>query len=210
MKIAAINGSPKSNGVSALLIQQMEKLAGTKIETYHAIQLARSGLPQETMAEILSADALLIVSPLYVDSLPAPLIATLTSLENAAQNKAGRPQVFAIINGAFDAPQTKLALDMVQHFATHAGLPWGCGMGIGKGIMLGIFHDNWATGPTCEVQQALLAMAEAIQNKASVPHAYPPIKVPVFLYKLLVNIFFTLQAKQNKAGKLNAKPYTTD
>lgn len=60
----------------------------------------------------METDILLIVFPLYMDYLPFPLIELLTRLENTIQHGAAIPKVFAIVNGALDATQTTLALEM--------------------------------------------------------------------------------------------------
>ena len=129
MKIAAINGSSKKAGISALIIKQMEKLLDEQIEIYHAMKLVRAETPKEAIGGMLEADILLIVFPLYIDSLPFPLIELLTRLENTVCYGAATPQIFTIVNGALDSAQTTLALEMIAHFACRVGLPWGYGVG---------------------------------------------------------------------------------
>ena len=42
MKITAINGSPKTAGISALIIKQMEKLLDEQVVKHHAIRLVHA------------------------------------------------------------------------------------------------------------------------------------------------------------------------
>ena len=169
MKIAAINGSPKmADSTSACLIGQMEKLIGEQIETYHASRLVKGETPPETLAGILDADILLIVFPLYVDSLPAPLIELLSRLERAGHHDTANPLVFTIANcGFFEKAQNTLALEMIEHFANRAGLPWGYGIGIGGGGMLSAMGKNWEKGIASGIYRAMYDMAVAMRENKS-------------------------------------------
>ena len=210
MKIAAINGSPKSNGgLSAKIIGQMEKNLELKIDTYQAIRLVKGETPPRALTEMLGADALLIVFPLYVDSLPAPLIELLTRLAAAARHQAGGPKVYAIVNcGFYEAEQTQSALDMIRHFAARAGLPWGYGLGIGRGPMLESMGENWQNGPTNVVFNALVDMASAVKIRANGDNVLTGAKIPRALYKAGGHMSWRNQAKKNGAAKmLRARPY---
>lgn len=207
MKIAAINGSPKAAGISSLIIKQMERLLGEQIEKYHAIQVIRADTSKEIIQGILEADILLIVFPLYIDSIPAPLIELLTRLEREACHSAAIPQVFAITNGAFDATQTTLALEMIEHFTCCAGLSWGYGIGIGAGSMLYSAGDNWEKGLASGIHGALLNLAAAIKEKKPGSNIYITPNFPRFLYRAIGNFSFWLQAKRNGVSNLRAQPY---
>jgi len=207
MKISIINGSPKT-GISARIISQMGKLLDGRIEIYHAMRLVGAETPKETAAEALEAEILLIVFPLYVDSLPAPLIELLTRLESAARHGTATPKVFTIVNAAFESAQTSLALEMIEHFACRAGLPWGYGIGIGKGTMLYNAGDNWEKGLASSVHRTLSDMAAAINEKRSYRNIYIEPKFPSCLYKAAGNLGFWLEAKRNGVGNLWARPYT--
>jgi len=207
MKIAAINGSPKTDGISALIIKRMEKLLDERIETYHAMRLVRAESPQETIAGMLEADILLIVFPLFVDSLPSPLIELLTRLESAAYHGAAIPQVFAVANGALDAAQTTLAIEMIEHFTCRAGLPWGYGVGIGAGSMLYNAGDDWEKGLASDIHHALCDMGTAIKENRSGQNIYVAPNFPRFLYKTVANISFWREAKRNGVNNLRDRPY---
>lgn len=207
MKITAINGSPKTAGISALIIKQMEKLLDEQIVKHHAIRLVHAETPNETIEGMLETDILLIVFPLYIDSLPSPLIEILTRLENTMQRSAAIPQIFAIVNGALDATQTTLSLEMIEHFTCRAGLVWGYGIGIGEGSMLHNAGDNWEKGLASDIYHALCDMAMDIKKKRSRLNVYVTPKISPFLYKTIANTGFRLEAKRNKTGNLRARPY---
>ena len=207
MKIAAINGSPQTAGISTLLIKQLEKLFDEQIETYHAIQVVRIETSQETIAEILDTDILLIVSPLIVDSLPSPLIELLTKLESAARQSVTIPRIYTIFNGALDSEQTALALEMIEHFTCRAGLPWGYGIGIGAGSLLYNVGEDWENSFASDIHHALYDMTTAIKQKESGPNVHVAPKFPRFLYKALANMRFKMEAKRNGVNNLRARPY---
>lgn len=210
MKITAINGSPKTAGISALIIKQMEKLLDEPIEKHHAIQLVRTDTPTETIGGMLEADILLIVFPLYFDSLPFPLIELLTRLENTIQRSTALPQVFAIVNGALDAAPTNLALEMIEHFTYKAGLVWGYGIGIGAGSMLYNAGDNWEEGLASGIHSNLSILAAAMKEKKSGTNIFIAPDFPRFLYKAIGNFNFWFEAKHNGVSNLRERPYRND
>lgn len=207
MKIVAINGSPKTTGISTLIITQMEKLLDERIEKHDAMRLVRADTPQKAIAEMLEADILLIVFPLFVDSLPSPLIELLTRLEITVCHGAAIPRIFTIVNGALDSAQTALALEMIEHFACRAGLPWRYGIGIGAGSMLYNAGENWEKGLASDIYHALCDMATAIKEKRSGQNIFIVPKFPRFLYKTVANMSFWREAKRNGVGNLRARPY---
>ena len=211
MKTAIINGSPKAAaGVSTRIIEQMKKLLGERTETYHAAQLVHTETPQEATAGMMEADILLIVFPLYVDSLPSPLIELLTRLESAACHGTAIPSVYAIANAGFESTQTTPALEMIEHFACRAKLPWGYGAGIGLGGMLYSVGDNWEKGLASGIHNVLRDMAAAIKEKRSGRNVFVEPKFPRFLYRAAANFNFWLRARRNGAGNLWARPYKTN
>lgn len=74
MKITAINGSLKTAGISTLIIKQMKRLLDEQIEKYHAVRVIRTDTSKETTKRMLEADVLLIVFPLFIDSLSTHLL----------------------------------------------------------------------------------------------------------------------------------------
>jgi hypothetical protein len=115
-QIVAINGSPKAEGsVSGMFINQIEHILGTKITVYQATKLIRQERISAALSDILQAERLFIVFPLYVDSLPAPLIHLLTLIEQEAVNTSARlPTIYAICNcGFYEAEHTQLALHII-------------------------------------------------------------------------------------------------
>ncbi len=209
MKIAAINGSPRAVECTSLkLIAQMEKLLNERVETHQAWTLIKPEASPDEVSALLNTDVLLIAFPLYVDSLPAPLIELLVRLEAAAQCSQNKPTVYAICNcGFFDSHQTKTALEIVDHFAKRTGLPWGYGLGIGGGPVLSMFGEDWSKGPSVKVYKALLNMAAVIKTRGSGQNVFVAPKLPRFLYTIAGNINFRSRANKNGVEDIRLQPY---
>jgi len=212
MKITVINGSPKmSAGISGLIIKQMERHLNESIDVYHAAQIVKQKEESQTeiFAKILDCDALLIIFPLYVDSLPASLIKLLTNLERISPDISIKPQVYAIVNcGFYEAAQNATALDIIKCFAQRTGLPWGYGIGIGGGGMLSSMGDNWSKGPVSGIHKALYDMAVAINAKESKPSIFVGPKFPRFLYMIAADLGMRRLAKKNGVKNIRFKPYS--
>jgi len=211
MKISVINGSPKmSAGISGLLINQMERHLNVSFDVYHAIQTVKEKeSATDELLELLDCEALLIIFPLYVDSLPAPLINVLGRIEKISSEVSVKPQVYAIVNcGFFDAKQNAAALEMIKSFSIRAKLPWGYGIGIGGGGMLSSMGDNWSKGPVSGIHKALNDMAAAINAKKSKQNIFVKPKFPRFLYMIAADLGMRRLAKKNGVKNIRAKPYT--
>ncbi len=217
-RIVAINGSPKAKeSVSGLLIEKMEELLAVKIDVAQAVRLIRPEKAPETVLEtiagMLTADVLLLVFPLYVDSLPAPLIRLLTLLEQAAKSaRAPLPKVYAICNcGFYEAEHARLALRMARHFALRSGFPWGYGIGIGCGGLAYALSNNMGKGPAATLYTALCTLGQAIRdnNGSEREDVFVTPKIPRFLYKLGGNMGWRQMAKANGVrDQLSARPHS--
>jgi len=181
-------------------------------DVYHAVRLAKQEESQTTeLAGILDCDVLLIIFPLYVDSLPAPLINVLNRLEQISSGVSVKPQVYSIVNcGFYDAKQNALALEMIKCFTSRTGLSWGYGIGIGGGGMLSSMGDNWAKGPVTGIHKSLCDMTDLINagvNKERKPNIFVSPKFPRFLYLIAADLGMRRLAKKNGVKNIRAKPY---
>jgi hypothetical protein len=92
--IAIINGSPKANrSTSGMFAAKMKDIlaaieSGCEVTEYQASELAAPH-QDAAISDILGAGAILFIFPLYIDSLPAPLIRVLEAIEKAGASDAG-------------------------------------------------------------------------------------------------------------------------
>jgi len=209
--IVAINGSPKlKDSASGMLIEQIETILGTPITTYQALKLLRAGDSSEAITETLNADALIFVFPLYVDSLPAPLIKFLDILERGNTNPRRKPRVYSVCNcGFYEAEHTRFALNIIENFCLHTGFAWGYGIGIGGGGFITSQGKNMSKGPAANVYATLCELSQTIQDGgADKKNVFVTAKIPRWLYKIGAHMVWRQTAKKNKVDNtLMAKPY---
>lgn len=95
-------------------------------------QELRPGCLPALSPKVEEADDLVLVFPLYADSLPVPLIRFLKELE--ASPPARRPVVSVVVNCGFLEPhQNDIAVEMVQLFCEKNGYPFGSAVKIASG-----------------------------------------------------------------------------
>ncbi|MCQ1530832.1 NAD(P)H-dependent oxidoreductase [Lutispora saccharofermentans] len=209
-RVVAINGSPKSaESTSGMLIKILEEYIGTIVDTFQAVELIRREDAHKVIADILKADDLLIVFPLYVDSLPASLLKLLTQIEQAAKAcGSSLPTVYTICNcGFYEAEHNSLALKMTRTFVKRIGAGYGYGLGIGCGGVLA----QMKKGPVDNVYAALRDMGDAItaENSKECEDVFVTPKMPRFLYKIGGNIGWRQMTRKNGVLKqIKAKPHS--
>jgi hypothetical protein len=158
----------------------------------------------ELLAAIDIADLVLLSTPLYVDSLPAPVIHALYRIAtHRAPGAVGRmPSFFSIVNCGFVEPQQNAgAQQMLRLFCGQAHLNPVGEVSLGAGGAL-----------TKPVRQAFLQVIEALADGDPIPASVADLTgrriMPAFLYVLGGNFTWKRQAKANGVrAQLEAQPY---
>ncbi|MBE0636807.1 hypothetical protein IH601_12485 [Candidatus Bipolaricaulota bacterium] len=209
-RVTLLVGSPKGleRGGSASLGRAvtggLEKL-GWECNAYHLHSAARS---EDVMSELVMAidqsDLVVISTPLYVDSLPAPAIHALHKI--AAHRSNGNvvrvPRFFSIVNCGFVDPwQNGGAQNMLKLFCKQARLEPVGDISLGAGGAL-----------TKKARQALALVVTALDEGNRVPDRVKELTkrriMPGFLYVLGGNFMWKRQAKRNGVrNQLKAQPY---
>ncbi len=156
-------------------------------------------------AAVDAADLVLLAFPLYVDSLPAPVIAALEQI--AAQRRAGpmaQPDALfcALANCGFpEAAHNETALAICAQFARRAGFIWAGGLALGAGE--GLVHGaplNQAGGPAIPIRKALEWAAAALAAGEPLPPAAVSLLarpvIPGWMYRLIGGFGWRQQAKK--------------
>ena len=169
-------GSPRtrkstSNSLGAYLYEQ---LAARSIETetiYPHTVLRSAAKTQALLDAVDAADLVTLAFPLYVDSLPAPIIETLERIAAHREGRQRRPQIFTAIanNGFPEAAHSATALAICETFAQQAGFTWAGGLALGEGGMIG--GAPLAGGRTARIRQALDLAAAALAEGRPIPAA---------------------------------------
>ncbi len=222
-KIAFINGSPKTGeNCSLYLIDHISKELGDSFQeklTVNALKLLSTSHIEQTFETLLSSDAIIVVFPLYVDSLPSNLLEVLENLDLYKKTRffsnSPMPCLYGIANcGFIDSFQNINALRILENYSLSAGFKWCGGIGIGSGEMLRSTKDQMPmTSKINEpIYKALCTLTAHIKELEELPSKDKMIfgnqKFSQRLFILMGNLGWTKPAKANGITKrmLFAKP----
>jgi hypothetical protein len=161
----------------------------------------------------LSAEVVLLSSPLYVDSLPGETTLALERLAPLRTECEGTRRLVAIVNcGFLEAHQNDVALAICRLFAREAGMHWSGGLAIGAGGAIGGQAGALAGGQFAHVVRALDQVADAIATDCDLPRqALEGVRrpmCPLWLYSLMGNAGMLWQAQEHRVlFQLHAQPY---
>jgi len=210
--ITVLIGSPK--GIEKSASARLTKVITTGLEAanwtsewFHAHHVLRADEAWESLiASMARSDVILLAAPLYVDSLPAPVIETLHRLSQAKSMLASGglpPRMVSLLNCGFvEAHQNTTAQSMVCLFSENMGFQWAGGISIGAGGMI-----------NKRIREALEMASNALRDDILIPDAVDvltrkPIMKP-WLYVIGGNFMWKRQAKANglEPEDLRARPY---
>ena len=132
-----INCSPKRRlSVSGFLMTCASLLIRGEKERY---SLRNASDHQAILDAIRSADKVVFVMPLYVDSVPSHVLPFLRKMEALCQKEQLRLKIYVIANNGFiEGRQNEPLMRLMENFCARSGLTWCGGIGIGGGVMLNV------------------------------------------------------------------------
>jgi len=213
-------GSPRtkkstSASLGSYLFEQLNA-RGLETQTIQIYTSLNSPVRMKAMLDSIDkTDLLLLASPLYVDSLPAPVTAALEKIAAHRKHKGSPLRFAAIANCGFPgANHNNTALAICTEFARQNRLEWmgGLSLGAGEGIVHGI-PLNELDGRALPLKKALDLAAEALANGNAIPQSArdllaKPI-IPNWLYTLNGGFGWRRSAKQYGMEKeLKRQPYS--
>ena len=195
MKVALINGSPKSKeSISGIILQAVRKRLGNSHD-YTVCDVVPFDKAQ-TLNNLKNCHAIIFAFPLYVDSIPSHLLRFLDAIKGDIGAFAPDVTVWAIANnGFYEGHQNAIALDMMQNFCRSAGLRWGQGIGVGAGGMVSASSIN--SGLMKNIGLTFDRLAENILLSRSAETQFAVPNFPRFLYKAAGNWGWKVQARKN-------------
>ena len=189
--------------------------------TTNKVHIHKSVKSQEGIDELLHlvgiSDLVVLTFPLYVDSLPAPVINTMEIItkhrEEAADTR--RQKIIAISNSGFpEANQNLVALEVCRCFAQKSGFEWAGGLALGMGPAIRRKPLNELGGMVRNVKKALDVTALALSEGRIIPeeatkHMTKSI-LPRRLYMWMGNRLWKYEAKKNGViDRMREKPHST-
>ncbi len=213
-------GSPRTRKSSSQALggYLFDQLALGQVETktfYIHTSLYSQERMQALMEAVDAADLVMLAFPLYVDSLPAPVMAALERISTRRLGKSGnRPRFAAIANCGFpEAAHNRTALAICEAFARQAGFDWAgaLSLGAGEGLVHGVPLAE-AGGPAIPIRKALdLAAAALLRGEAIPPDAADLLAKPIipgWAYRWMGVYGWKKQAKQyGVQNGMQRKPY---
>ena len=220
-KALLLIGSPRGeNSTSAslgnYLISKFEEF-GMKCEKRFIHRLVnREETIQNLIREVNSADLIILSFPLYVDSLPAPVIKAMELInEERKKFKSKKSQNFIAIsnNGFPEAFQNTTALQICRIFSRDLGFAWRGGIAVGGGGAINGIPLQERGGMVRNVKKGLNIVAHALKDGKDIPQeAIDLISkkiIPYALYNVFGNLGWRIQAGRNGVKKkLKDTPYS--
>lgn len=212
-------GSPRtkkstSASLGEYLFEQLNQ-KGVETQTFHMYTMLNSPAKMDKLfAELESADLVTLAFPLYVDTLPAPVISMLEKIALYRKERGIRFHFSAIANCGFpEAHHTDNALAICAEFARQNDFNWlgGLALGAGEGIVHGTPLKD-LDGRAIPIKKALELAAESIVLGNPVPQSARALLarpiIPGWLYKVMGGFGWRQWAKQfGSHKKLRNKPY---
>lgn len=214
-------GSPKgekstSASLGNYLMLKLEE-SGMKIEKNFIHRLVNREEKIKSLFEMIEkADLITLAFPLYVDSLPAPVIKAMELIKEERERLETKKSnsFIAITNNGFpEASQNTTALRICRVFAKECGFLWKGGIMLGGGGVIGGFALQERGGMVKNIVRGLDITADALKDDMDVPQeAIDLISkkiIPYSLYNSIGNSSWRSQAKKFDARKkLKDKPYS--
>ncbi len=219
-KVLLLVGSPrgqKSTSYSLgyyLLSRLAEKEFQTEILYPHRMVNSEKGVAA-LFQSVEIADIIILASPLYVDSAPAPVIRTMELIHShriaAQRNTPARSLVLS--NCGFPEPMHNAVVSTIyRRFASESGFQWaGCLTVGGGGSLDGKPLEH--TGSRVKILVEALDLTAASLAKGGIipPQADALLSkpfMPVWLYTLVGNMMFKWEARKNKVrNQMKNTPY---
>ncbi len=204
-------GSAKARGTStseAIGQALLERLAafGWDTATAHLAELVKLGRAdvQELQELLESVDLCILATPVYVDCLPALVLAALDRL-GAAEVWERRPVLLPIVQCGFpELSHTVLALEVLAAAAEARGLSWGGHLACGAGPALEGRSLAEPNGPATHVVHGLDLAAAALDRGEPVPveatAEFGTSTMPDWLYRTMGNVGWVARAWQHGAA----------
>ncbi len=201
MKIALINGSPKSHGsASGCILHELKAFLDNANNMICEYSFRNPQLSSEEIKNLTECNALVFAFPLYVDGIPSHLLNCLIQLETLfSAIKDKNILVYSMVNcGFYEGNQNELAIEIMKNWCIKAGLKWGQGIAIGAGGMLPMLKSvPIGHGPMKNLGRALKQLANNILKSTPDDDIYITANFPRILYKLAAEMGWRQAIKAN-------------
>ncbi|MCL2214945.1 MAG: hypothetical protein FWC06_07025 [Treponema sp.] len=204
MKISMINGSQKTGESNTeIIIERLKSLINQSNEIY-IFNCGLKQLTNEMLNKIISTDAIILIFPLFVHSLPSNTLKMLIELESVIKHQQKNDLIIYTIvnNGFYEGKQSNIAFEIIKNWCEHTGVKFGGGIGQGAGEMLGrTKHLPKDKDLFKNLSCTLQIMAENIEIKKPMEIKYLHPNFPRFLWRFMAVRNWNNMAKNNGLNK---------
>ena len=220
-KVILLVGSPRgeestSASLGNYLISKLEEL-GLKTETLYIHRLVnRKEKINDLLQGVQRADLIILSFPLYVDSLPAPVIKAMELIianKNTTISEKSKSFVAIANNGFPEASQNEIALQICRIFSRDCGFAWKGGIAVVGGPIGGRPLQERG-GVVRNIIKGLDMAAQALKDDGEIPQEAIELLsksiLPSSLYRFIGNFSWKRMAKRYGAkDRLKNKPYAS-
>lgn len=210
-KFLIINGSPRKNGTSCSFARTIRKLAEEKncaAEIFHVHELFAANNNWTSFKNAVGESAVIVlVSPLYVDTLPYPVVRLFEKMCIELRQVLCGKSFFAVGQCGFpDTTMLEPFLGSCRFFAEQAGMQWRGGLGYGGGSIINGAHleDLGKKGGKI-ISAFALALDDVLSERtiSSAAQDLLAVKIPALL-------LYPLAAFLNHKARKGAKKHRVD
>ena len=205
-------GSPKgemstSASLGNYLLKLLEEANIKTIKAFIHRLVNRSEKIEDLLTMVNNADLIILSFPLYVDSLPAPVIKAMELIRDSRNEKQRKNQNFiAISNSGFpEASQIEIALEICKNFAEEVNFNWRGGLALGGGGAVNGRPLEERGGMLRNVIKGLEITAEYLSRGEDIPNEAIELVskslIPSGMYKMMGNLGWRIQSRRYGALK---------
>jgi len=220
-KALLLIGSPKgpkstSNSLGSFLIEKLEERGINTKKAYIYRMLNREEKQKELFTLIKESDLIILSFPLYVDSLPSPVIKAMELISNNHSNEKNHDysekSLVAISNSGFpESEQITIAMKICEQFSIEVGYRWLGGLKVGGGPFI---HGKKLEERGKMVQHIIDGLIKAsddlIKGEKISDEVVDFLSKPFIskrIYKLMGNMGWYFQSWTNWKFRLKKRPY---
>ena len=216
-KAVLLVGSPRgekstSSSLGTYMMARLEGKGWGCVRHYIGSTVQSISEFEKVFADVEEAQLVVLAAPLYVDSLPSPVIQfmELFGARRTIRNTNG-PRFCLIVNCGFPEDQNMMAVEISKHFASENGMEWCGSLSMGQGGMIWGKELDELGRRTRRVRSALDRSADALAEGKCIPEgvsrSFSKGMVPAFLYKYMANKGWESAGRRNRARNLKARPF---
>ena len=134
MKTVFINGSPQKRFSASGYFGKLQSILIRGQNVF--LRLRTKSDHKKIFEQIIDADRVIFLIPLYVDCVPSHILSFLREMERFCKENKIKLKIYAIANNGFiEGKQNATLFRVMENFCTRSDLQWCGGIGIGGGVM---------------------------------------------------------------------------